>query len=59
MAESVDLLPLAEVRERLNISKATLWRWVKDGKLKTVKLSERKVYIRREELDRFIKESEG
>lgn len=56
--DGIDLIPLAEVRERLRISKATLWRWIKDGKLTTVKLSERKIYVREEELNRFIRDSE-
>ena len=55
----IELIPLMEVRERLRISKATLWRWIKDGKLSTVKLSERKIYVKRNELERFIRESSG
>jgi excisionase family DNA binding protein len=55
----IELIPLMEVRERLKISKATLWRWIKDGKLSTVKLSERKIYVKRNELERFIRESSG
>jgi len=54
----INLIPLKEVRDKLRISKATLWRWIKDGKLLTVKLSERKIYVRKEELERFIRESE-
>ncbi len=54
----IDLIPLAEVREKLRISKATLWRWIKDGKLSTVKLSERKIYVRKTEMERLIRDSE-
>ncbi len=54
----IDLIPLKEVRDRLRISKATLWRWIKDGKLSTVKLSERKIYVKRTELERLIEEGE-
>ncbi|OPY64169.1 MAG: Helix-turn-helix domain protein [Syntrophorhabdaceae bacterium PtaU1.Bin034] len=54
----IDLIPLKEVRDRLRISKATLWRWIKDGKLSTVKLSERKIYVKKTELERLIKEGE-
>ena len=50
----IDLIPLIEVRDRLKISKATLWRWIKDGKLSTVKLSERKIYVKKTELERFV-----
>ncbi|MGD0662004.1 MAG: helix-turn-helix domain-containing protein [Syntrophorhabdales bacterium] len=56
--DDIDLIPLAEVRERLRISKATLWRWIKDGKLTTVRLSERKIYVKRTEMERLIRESE-
>lgn len=52
------LLTLDEAAEKLGISKVTLWRWVKAGKLASVKLSRRVVYIRREELARFIRDSE-
>ena len=53
-----NLLTLDEVAKRLGISRVTLWRWVKDGKLSAVKLSQRTVYVRREELERFVRESE-
>lgn len=53
-----NLMTLKEVREELKIkSRVTLWKWVKAGKLSVVKLSERKVYIERSELERFINES--
>lgn len=55
--DDINLVPLAEVREKLRISKATLWRWIKDNKLRTVKLSERKIYVEKEELERFIREN--
>jgi excisionase family DNA binding protein len=48
------LLTLDETAEKLGISKVTLWRWVKDGKLAVVRLSPRVVYVRKEELRRFI-----
>lgn len=53
-----NFLTLKDVAERLGVSKVTLWRWVKAGKLSAVKLSQRTVYVRRDELDRFIRESE-
>jgi excisionase family DNA binding protein len=53
-----NLLTLKQVSERLGISKVTLWRWIKDGKLSSVRLSQRTVYVRKEELERFIRESE-
>ena len=54
-----NLMTLKEVREELKIkSRVTLWKWVKAGKLSVVKLSERKVYIERSELERFINEKQ-
>ncbi len=54
----IDLIPIKDVPGLLKISRMTLYRWISEGKLSVVKLSERKVYIRREELQRFIRESE-
>jgi excisionase family DNA binding protein len=53
-----DLIPLKEVRSLLKISAVTLWKWVKNGKLSVVKLSPRKIYVKKEELDRFIQDSQ-
>ena len=50
----VELLPLKEVRRLLNISNVTLWKWAKQGKISLVRLSARKVYVTREELEKFI-----
>ena len=54
----INLIPLKEVRSLLNISSVTLWKWVKQGKLSVVKLSPRKIYVKKEELDRFIQDSQ-
>ncbi|MEO5358190.1 MAG: helix-turn-helix domain-containing protein [Nitrospirae bacterium YQR-1] len=51
------LIPLSEVRKNLNISRSTLWKWIKEGRLMSVTLSERKVYIEETELNRFIRDS--
>ena len=53
-----DLIPLKDVPWFLKVSKVTLWKWIKDGRISTVRLSPRKIYIRRGELERFIRESE-
>jgi excisionase family DNA binding protein len=53
-----NFLTLKDVAERLGVSKVTLWRWVKAGKLSAVKLSQRTVYVRKDELERFIRASE-
>ena len=56
--EETDLIPLKDVPKFLKVSKVTLWKWIKDGKVATVRLSPRKIYIRKEELERFIRASE-
>jgi len=43
-----------EVCELLGIAKATFWLYVKQGKLKTKKLSERVTVITEDELQKFI-----
>jgi excisionase family DNA binding protein len=53
-----NFLTLKDVAERLGVSKVTLWRWIKDGKLSAIKLSQRTVYVRKDELERFIRASE-
>ena len=54
----IDLIPLKQVQQILKISNVTLWKWVKAGKISVVKLSPKKVYVRKEEIERFIRESE-
>jgi excisionase family DNA binding protein len=54
----IDLIPIKDVPGILKISRMTLYRWIGEGRLSVVKLSERKVYVRREELERFVRESE-
>jgi excisionase family DNA binding protein len=56
--DTTNLIPLKEVPEILKVSKATLWRYIKQGKISVVRYSERKVFVRKEELERFIRESE-
>ena len=59
MNVSIDhLLPLKEVRQLLSISNVTLWKWVRQGKISVVKLSPRKVYVREQELERFIHDAD-
>ncbi|OPY65605.1 MAG: hypothetical protein A4E57_03118 [Syntrophorhabdaceae bacterium PtaU1.Bin034] len=33
-----------------------MWKWVKEGKISVVRLSERKIYVEKSELERFINE---
>jgi len=56
--DNIDLISLKDVQKMLQISKATLWNWIQQGRITTVRLSPRKIYVRREELERFVKEAE-
>jgi excisionase family DNA binding protein len=57
MAE-IDLIPMKDLPDILKISRMTLHRWIKEGRISVVRLSRRKVFVRREELERFVRESE-
>jgi excisionase family DNA binding protein len=52
------LLTIEEVSRTIRVSRATLFKIIKGGRLAVVRLSPRKVLIRREELERFIRDSE-
>jgi excisionase family DNA binding protein len=52
------LLTIEEVSRMIRVSRATLFKIIKGGRLAVVRLSPRKVLIRREELERFIRASE-
>lgn len=45
-----------EAAEALSVGKSTVWRWIHDGRLKTIKLGGRTL-IRRSELDRLLDEA--
>lgn len=56
--DTSNLVPLKDVPGMLRVSKATLWRYIKQGKISVVRYSERKVFVKKEELERFLKASE-
>ena len=53
-----DLLPLEEVARRLSVHVETVRRYIKQRKLKAVRLSSTALRVRESELERFIKERE-
>ncbi|MEM4406844.1 MAG: helix-turn-helix domain-containing protein [Candidatus Methanomethylicaceae archaeon] len=53
----MDALKPAEVAKRLGISKDTVFRFIKQGKLRRIKVSERIVYIEPESLKECFGES--
>jgi len=44
------------VAKRLGVSKSTLWNWIRDGRIRTKKLSPRVTVIEAKELERFMTE---
>jgi excisionase family DNA binding protein len=48
------LLKVPEVAKRLGISKRTVWRWIKDGKLKVYRLGEKTIRIDEKDLEAFM-----
>lgn len=57
-AEGPQLLTLAEARQQLRISKATLDRLLRQGRLQKVKIGSR-AFVAATEIERFITESRG
>lgn len=58
MVDVDNTVNVAEAAKILKISRATLWRYIKDGRLTAIRYSTKKVLIRREEIDRFIMQAE-
>ena len=57
--EDLELMPLKDVHKMLCVSTVTFrGNYVKDGKLSAVRFSPRKVFVPKEEIGRFIQESE-
>jgi len=53
-----ELLTAEQVATRLHLHIATVWRYVREGKLRAVRLSYKNILIRQSELDRFLSELE-
>ena len=51
------LLTLDEVAKELRISRRTLYLWIKQGRIKAIKLPNGKLRIESTELERVLKES--
>jgi len=54
---SDQLLRLSEVAAQLQVSRSTVGRIVKEGRLQTVRVSPRSVRVRPQDLEAFIRES--
>jgi excisionase family DNA binding protein len=53
-----DLLTIEQVAERLQLHPDTVRRYIREKKMKAVRLSATNLRVRKSELDRFIKERE-
>ena len=51
---AAELIRPKDAQKMLGIGRSTFYLWVKEGRLKTVKLSERSVAVKRQELQRFM-----
>jgi len=43
-----------EISEILGLSRATIWRYIRSGDLKVIKLTERNFRIEKKELEKFL-----
>lgn len=52
------LMTAEEVAEYMQVSKNTVWRWIRDGELTAISIASQRYRIREEDLEAFIKERE-
>lgn len=55
MAEASDYYTVAEAARLLNVSRATIWRWIDRHRLPAYRVGARKIRIRREDLETVIR----
>lgn len=56
MAEDKAMLKPTDVARRLNVNRATVTRWIRQGKLKATRLGEKLYRISEEDLEAFLNE---
>ena len=49
------LLKIEQVAERLGVCRESVWRYIRKGKLKAIKLSPRNFRVDEKDLNRFLK----
>jgi excisionase family DNA binding protein len=54
-----EFLTVMEIAEQLKVNQQTVRNWIDRGELVGVRVSSRRVRVRRSDLDRFISESSG
>lgn len=45
-----------EVAELFSVTKFCVWKWIREGKISTIRYSFRKQFVARSEIERFIKQ---
>jgi excisionase family DNA binding protein len=58
MIDVDNTISVTEAAKVLKVSRATLWRYIKDRRIAVIRYSAKKVLIRLEEIERFIREAE-
>lgn len=53
--EKQTLMSRDEAARMLHVDKSTLWRWEKDGRLKSIKIGPRRILYKREDVDELVK----
>lgn len=54
--KKTDYMTIEEIARISNRSKNTVYRWIREGRLKAVKTKLRTVYVHKEEVDKFLRE---
>ena len=55
MKKNIEYLTVKEITAELRVSKYTVWRWIKTGKLVGYKIG-REFLVRREDYDNFVQQ---
>jgi len=53
--DNINYLTLKESAKLLGVTRVTIHRWVESGKLKTVKISPRKIFLKENDLKEIFK----
>ena len=55
----MDILSLKETAKELTVSRSTLYLLIKDNKLKTITITDKRVGVKREEIQRYLESLNG
>ncbi len=57
--KATSLLTPQEVAERLRLRRSTVWRYIREGRIKAIKLNQRTYRIFEKDLNRFLRKCQG